>query len=303
MESIDRRMLAGHFSIDQLMVLDAVDRAGSVLNAAKLMKRAHSALLRSIRQVEEIAGADVLDRSGYRLSLNSFGQRLLATGRQILRLESELLDLAEQASGIENPNLSIVYDGALNPESLISAAASTLKSHPHARLNLFSAHLNRVEAEFESRQADVLITLVKPQQSYAYERKLPSIKNHLVAKASHSIVQRRQNRQELLNHPLLVVSSGAEALYGESFAVDVVHQIQLADFHAKRQALLHGLGYGWMPFELIEKDLHSDRLKQVRWEGESTFTVSPMLYLRRPVASASRLIQTFVQNYLSALER
>jgi DNA-binding transcriptional LysR family regulator len=298
-EILDRRILAGHFSIDQLMVLDAVDRAGSVLNAAKLLKRAHSALLRSLDQAEEIAGSPLLDRSGYRLSLNDYGKKLLQTGRQILRLESELLDLVEHSNGSETSSLSLVYDGALSPTHLIRAAALTQKSYREARMSLFSTFLKDVESEFDRRQADIMISLVEPQQSYEYRRKLPVIKNVLVAQAGHAVTHRRQSVHDLLQYPILIVSSGAEALYKEKFAIEVRHQIQLPDFHAKRLALLNGLGFGWMPLELIEKDIEAEKLRQVRWEGESTFEVNPVLYLRRPIKAASKLVAAFVQNYLT----
>ena len=51
----------------------------------------------------------------------------------------------------------------------------------------------------------------------------------------------------------------------------------LSDFYTKRQALLMGLGYGWMPEYLIAEDLSDDRLRVVPYTGGGRYRFIPRL--------------------------
>jgi DNA-binding transcriptional LysR family regulator len=55
----------------------------------------------------------------------------------------------------------------------------------------------------------------------------------------------------------------------------------LAGFTAKKQALLMGLGFGWMPRYLIETELASGTLKEVPYVGGARYRFTPALVHRR----------------------
>lgn len=63
-------------------------------------------------------------------------------------------------------------------------------------------------------------------------------------------------------------------------------------FIAKKQALLMGLGFGWMPLYLVARELKNGRLRELRYLGGSRFRFTPLLVHRLdrpPGRTATRL--------------
>jgi DNA-binding transcriptional LysR family regulator len=58
------------------------------------------------------------------------------------------------------------------------------------------------------------------------------------------------------------------------------HVIYLPDFHAKRLALVEGIGFGWIPRHIIETDLNEGELVLVDLVGGNTWTYHPRLVHR-----------------------
>ena len=54
----------------------------------------------------------------------------------------------------------------------------------------------------------------------------------------------------------------------------------LSDFSTKREALLMGLGFGWVPAYLVEEDLKRGDLVEVPYERGSRYSFTPLLVHR-----------------------
>ena len=54
----------------------------------------------------------------------------------------------------------------------------------------------------------------------------------------------------------------------------------LSDFKSKKQALIQGIGFGWMPFYLVKKELGSGALVEVNYQHGSRFTFTPHIVWR-----------------------
>ena len=54
----------------------------------------------------------------------------------------------------------------------------------------------------------------------------------------------------------------------------------LDGFIAKKQALRMGLGFGWMPRYLVNRELHAGTLREVRYAGGSRYHFTPLLVHR-----------------------
>src|SRR5919199_3106227 len=73
-------------TLDALIVLDAIDRAGSFAAGAEQLFRVPSAVSYTIHKLEQDLGVRIFDRSGHRAKLTSAGAQLLKDGRELLRL-------------------------------------------------------------------------------------------------------------------------------------------------------------------------------------------------------------------------
>ena len=54
----------------------------------------------------------------------------------------------------------------------------------------------------------------------------------------------------------------------------------LSGFIAKKQALRMGVGFGWMPRYLVNRELRSGALREVRYSGGSRYSFTPQLMHR-----------------------
>jgi len=80
----------------------------------------------------------------------------------------------------------------------------------------------------------------------------------------------------------------------------------LSGFPTKKQALLAGLGFGWMPMHLVKAELASGALREVRYVGGSRYRFTPQLVHRmsRPLGRAgSRLALLMRQSLPGARSR
>lgn len=54
----------------------------------------------------------------------------------------------------------------------------------------------------------------------------------------------------------------------------------VGDFHAKREFIAAGLAFGWLPEEMIAKELRSGAFKKIPSEIANAHTLRPRLYHR-----------------------
>ena len=70
--------------------------------------------------------------------------------------------------------------------------------------------------------------------------------------------------------------------------------LNLSGFYDKKEALLLGLGFGWMPEAMVSQELNTGTLKVVPFEEGSTFQCTPSLMHRRdrPLGRAGTRFRT-----------
>jgi DNA-binding transcriptional LysR family regulator len=66
----------------------------------------------------------------------------------------------------------------------------------------------------------------------------------------------------------------------------------LSDFFTKKQAVVMGLGFGWMPLYLVQGELSRGVLHEVPYQGGSRYAFAPMLVHPRdkPLGRAGALL-------------
>src|ERR1700744_505968 len=105
----------------------ALADAGSFTHAAEQIFIAQPTLSQQIRRLEEIVGAQLLQRSREGLELTSAGAVLLDASRTVLSLVDHEVHRTRQAAGLGRPALRVVVPPRL-PGALAPATASALRS-------------------------------------------------------------------------------------------------------------------------------------------------------------------------------
>ena len=85
-----------HLTLDQLEVLESIDRLGSFSAAARHLGRATSAVSYAIKSLESALDVELFDRSGHRAELTRAGRLILAEGNEVLTRARGIESLASR---------------------------------------------------------------------------------------------------------------------------------------------------------------------------------------------------------------
>lgn len=286
---IDKDFRSSPVTLDQLHVLDVLERAGSVAQAALILRRAHSALLYSVRNLESHLNVQLVDRSGYRLSLTPVGMRILEKARAVLQAEEDLRALASMHDAGWETELKLVYDGLIDPSPLLSAAMKVREKSPATQLSLYSEFLGGVELAFERHDAAAMITLFHDAVAYPRFQTLKPVRSLLVAHRDHALTHGKQRVKDLQQHPFLMVRGTDGRLEMSTKGIAPSSTFHVADFVTKKLPLLKKYGYGWMPEYLIAGELKRKTLRIIQWEGSSEHVFRPVLCFRSRLAEGPAL--------------
>ncbi len=261
------------FHLEHARTLDALARLGSIAKAAEELHKVHSAIVYTMKSMEELTELKLFDRSGYRTQLTSDGRRIWQECQKMLEAERHLEYLMRHLRSGWEPYLRVVFDGFLPFEPMMRALQNLEKHQAPTQVIFYSEYLAKVEEIFEREKADIMLSVLPPENSHLREERLPKVEAVLVAHKDHALAQARRQPwalDDLRRHTFLTVRGSDFRLQLSTAKLEESSQFHLGDFHAKKSALLNVMGYGWMPKFLIEAELENRTLRPVKWSGQST---------------------------------
>ena len=282
-------------SLEQARVLDAVAKLGSVAGAAKHMRKSHTALLYALDNLEEAVGFPVVDRAGYRIRLTSGGERVLLGCRRMLAAEDEILAVGRQYGDGWEPHLHLVFDGLMPVEPLIDGVMRLRRKKTPTRVQLTSEFLGSVEEKYHASQADWMISLLPIEGHFGERITLPPLRAQLLCHRDHPLAKGGAKGRNLEDFPFLTVRGSDLRLQMPTSGLMGLETFTLGDFHAKRTALMRGVGFGWMPDHLVEGELKRGVLVPVKWSGGAEHRFRPVLFGRTRRMSESKAAQIFFE--------
>ncbi len=283
-----------HPDIDAIRALDAVVRDGGFARAATRLNKVKSAVSYQIAKLERQLGATLLDRAAYRVRLTPIGECVLAEGRRMLAQADQIASMARRFAAGWEPRLTVILDGILPLEPTLRALKTLADERVPTRIQIKVEYLGGVQFRFEKDAADLMLVKDYSAQPNLDARALPQIECVLCASAAHPLARRR-------DVPLLELQEHVElSVQDSSGCGDDRHMFggervfYLSGFDTKKQALLMGLGFGWMPLYLVGEELRRGALREVRFRAGSRYRFTPMLVHRSDVPlgrSGTRLIE------------
>ena len=270
-----------NISLDQARALDALERQGTFAAAARQLGKRHSAVVYAIQVLETQTGLTLLDRSGYRTRLTAAGQRVLEACRKLLDAERSLEEVCHTIRTGWEPRLCVVFDGLYPASRILGQVAPIAAPRAPTRVEVFAEFLDGVEAAFHDVDADLMVSVLPPKETRLRSRPLPPLPAHLVVHRDHPLARaRRLSGARLAEHTLLTVRGSDPRLMLSTAVLDPASTIHLNDFQTKKEAILAGMGFGWLPAYLIERELSRGLLRPVSWERENTHLFRPHIYYR-----------------------
>lgn len=283
-------------TLEQARVFESVARLGTIQRAAAELHRGHSAILYSLKGLEEQTRIQLFNREGYRNRITLEGEIVLKFCRKLLDTRRELEEACHKIKEGWEPSVRLIYDEVVNFNFIGGALFKLTQLQVPTELKILSAHLDEVENLFQSQSADMMVTILPFHKLQVPSHRLPPIHMHLVAHRTHPLskFRVRLNTEDLNKHTFITIktAAGAVGLSTESMKFDSYFYV--AGFMTKKLAIMNQLGFGWLPDYLIEDELHKGTLTVLKTAIDNKTSLYPKLY-HRPQESLGRAAQQLLR--------
>ena len=251
-------------SPENLGLIEAVARLGSMAAAARELGMVPSALTYRVRQIEDALDVLLFDRSARRAQLTPAGAELLRAGQYLLdELDAVAQRVKRVATGWE-PQLTIAADVVIARATLFELCEAFYATGAPTRLRLRSETLSGTLEALQSGQADLALG-VSADLALADLQTAPLgpmrfvyavAPHHPLAQAGHSLCD-----EELRKHRAVAVADSTQRGRGVTHNLlpgqDV---LTVPTMQHKLEAQLRGLGCGFLPQPLAQPYITAGRL-------------------------------------------
>lgn len=281
-------------TFDQLRIFVAAAEEASFSAAGRRLNRAQSVVSQSVANLEGQLGVALFAREGRYPVLTQAGELILQDARNMLAGMAMMKSRAKgMSSGLE-AELSVAVD-VMFPMSILTCTAAVFgKQFPLTPLRLYVEALGGVAKAVLDRQCQIgIIGSLPLLTSELLSERLLAVEMVFVAAPSHPLATTNHPLTEcdLAEHVQLVLTDRTELSAGREFRVLSPRNWRLADLGAKHAFLLAGLGWGGMPAQMVERDIRSGRLRELRLldvPGREQMTMSAAYRLNAPPGPAGR---------------
>jgi DNA-binding transcriptional LysR family regulator len=283
------------FDLIGLKAFVAVVDCGGFGRAAQQLHKAQSAISHQVRKLEEQLGIELFNREGYRVRLTPAGEAVLAEARRVLAQTEHVQSVARQFSQGWEPRLLVIIDGIFPLDPILEGLKTLAAEQVPTRIQVKVEFLSGVASRFEREDGDLMLVVDSQSRPFLHEETLPEMDCVLCVAATHPLAKEKAvTLTQLHEHIELSVQHSSEEQRSDRLYFGCERGFYLSSFQAKKQALLMGVGFGWMPLYLIRGELKVGTLREVKYAGGSRFRFAPRL-VRRADRKLGRTGQRLVE--------
>lgn len=251
--------------LDYLRVFEAIARCGSVTAAARKLYRSPSTVSYIVRRLESTLGVTLLDRSGHRANLTPQGKMLVAEARSLLAQAERITHKIRRADAGWEPEIGIAISDLVPPGRVLSLLKHFYAVSPDTRIRLTHEVLSGGWDALAGGRADLTLGVsVDGAPPLPLEiRSLGQIRFIFVAAPDHPLarIDAPIGIEALRQHRAIAVSDTSRNLPVRTLRIlEAQPVLSVPDQETKREAILAGLGVGFLPERLIADDLARRRL-------------------------------------------
>ncbi len=253
-------------SLDQLRTFLAAADEGSFSAAGRRLGRAQSVVSQTLANLEGQIGVRLFDRGARLPVLTDEGRALLLEARLVAgRMDAFKARAASLAGGLE-PEVSAVIDVMFPIELLTHAIGDFQALFPDTALRVHVEALGAVlQPVLDGRSAFAVMGSLPDAPPALVRERLVTMRMVFVASSSHPLADHEGPvpTEELSRHVQLVLTDRSPLTQGREFGVISPRTWRLADLGAKHAFLRAGLGWGGMPWHLVEPELRAGTLVEI----------------------------------------
>lgn len=254
-----------HPSLEQWRTLQAVVDHGSFEAAAEHLRRSQSAVSHAVHQLQQRLPVRILVRKGRRTVLTEAGEALLRRSRALVDEAEALEALAAMLAEGWAAQVALAADAISPPELVMGALTAFGERSPQTRVNLHETALSGTRAAIVERRVDLALAAEVPP-GFPFEA-LVDVEFVAIASPSHPLhrLGRTLTFSDLKPQRQLVVrDTGPQGV--DSGWLGAEQRWTVAHMRTSIDAIRRGLGFAWIPRDLVADDLAADRVRPLPLE-------------------------------------
>ena len=259
-------------SIDQLLVLLAVEEEGSFTAAARRLGRATSAISYAIDTLEQQLGLPLFDRGTTRKPrLTREGEAVVSEAKAVAFSVETLRARVRGFLDDLEPEVSLVVDSLLPTGRLTRLLRDFNDKFPTVPIRLLVETLGGVERALRDDHARIGVGSQLHMTMTGFRRvDIEAVRLIPVAAPGHPLARVTRAAPREASDFIQLILSERPAADGRDFGVVSLNSWRIGDLAAKHALLLAGLGWGGMPEPVVRADIEAGRLVRLElrnWRG------------------------------------
>jgi len=259
-------------SIDQLLVLLAVEEEGSFTAAARRLGRATSGISYAIDTLEQQLGLPLFDRGTTRKPrLTREGEAVVSEAKAVAFSVETLRARVRGFLDDLEPEVSLVVDSLLPTGRLTRLLRDFNDKFPTVPIRLLVETLGGVERALRDDHARIGVGSQLHMTMTGFRRvDIEAVRLIPVAAPGHPLARVTKAAPREASDFIQLILSERPAADGRDFGVVSLNSWRIGDLAAKHALLLAGLGWGGMPEPAVRADIEAGRLVRLNlrnWRG------------------------------------
>ncbi len=249
---------------DEIEAVLAVVEAGGFRAAALKLHKSQSAISYIIKNIENNLKIKVFDRDGQQTKLTDAGQIIYNKALVLNKINKEIQAFSNSIAGGVETKIKLVVS-AVTPNNLLMEIFKEFNAQfPKTQLELIFKTFEEPLELLLAGEADIVITAGNQQSPELERAKWNQIEFIPVTTPYHEAANPDLSEEELYNLTHLVVGGRSTlAKKAPATIVENANVWNVTDFLIKKELLANGLGWGYMPRDLINRELREGILIQV----------------------------------------
>lgn len=248
-------------SLEQWRVLQAVIDQGGFAQAAEHLHRSQSSVSYAVAKLQQQLGMPLLQIEGRKARLTPAGEVLLNRSRQLVGDAVELEALAHNMEQGWEPEVRLVVDAAFPSCYLMAALKQFVPLSRGTRVQLNEVVLSGADEALIEGRADLVIGAQVPKGFLGDQ--LIEVEFVAVAEPNHPLHQlgREVGNDDLRRELQVVIRDSGLYMKRNTGWLGSEHRWTVTSIDKAVEALLSGLGFGWVPMHQVKSYIEQDRLK------------------------------------------
>ncbi len=261
-----------HATLRQLKVFESVARHLSFSRAAEELHLTQPAVSIQVKKLEEHAGLPLFEQLGKKIYLTPAGTELLDIARRIIAQFEAAESAMTQFKGVSGGRLNVAVISAGDyffPRLLVEF----IRRHQGVTLNFTVHNREGLLAQMAANLTDLAVMVRPPHEPDLDSIAFAPHPYVVVAPPGHPLVgERSVPLKRVLREPFVLREKGSDTLhsmqdaFGAQFA-RVVVAMEIRSTETIKQAVMAGLGLGFLSMHTIGQELKGGSLKLLDVQG------------------------------------